>query len=67
MASTNNSASPLRSRIDTERWFFIAEYCKSHGISPMIAANYNKAAFQWAKLHSSFTPTTAPANLRPWT
>ncbi len=46
-----DSPSPARERADTERWFFIADWCKKKGVSPMVAENFNRAAAEWAKLN----------------
>ncbi len=45
------SSSLIRQNAETKRWFFIAEWCKKKGISPMNADNFNRAAMEWAKLH----------------
>jgi hypothetical protein len=42
-------ASSIREKAETERWFFIAEWCKKQGISPMLSQNYDRAAMEWAK------------------
>lgn len=43
--------SPKREKAETERWFFIADWCKKKGISPMNADNFNRAATEWANLN----------------
>ena len=45
------SASSIREKAETERWFFIADWCEKKGISPMHADNFNRAEMEWAKLN----------------
>lgn len=58
---TNCSASSLREKVETERWFLIADWCKKKGISPWNADNFNRAAMEWAKLNC-FEPTKCERN-----
>lgn len=43
------SSSSIREKTETDRWFFIADWCKKKGISPFDADNFNRAAMEWAK------------------
>ena len=45
------SASSIREKVETKQWFFIADWCKKKGISPMDADNFNRAAMEWEKLN----------------
>ena len=48
---TGAASSSIREKVDTERWFFIADWCKKKRISPMHADNFNRAAMEWSKLN----------------
>lgn len=41
------TAKSLREKVDTERWFFIADWCRQRGLSPMVSENYDRAAMAW--------------------
>lgn len=54
-SNSMNASSPsedtltaLREKVNTERWFFIARWCRERGLSPMVAHNYDRAAAEWA-------------------
>jgi hypothetical protein len=49
LPSADCSASSIREKVEAERWFFIAAWCKERGVSPMVADNFNRAAMEWAK------------------
>jgi len=40
-------------KTETERWFFIADWCKKQGVSPMDSNNFNRAAREWEKLNQA--------------
>lgn len=35
-------------KVRNERWFFIADWCRKRGVSPMVRENYDRAAAEWA-------------------
>jgi hypothetical protein len=45
------SVSFIREKVDAERWFFIADWCKKKGVSPMNVDNFNRADMEWVKLN----------------
>lgn len=49
----------LHDKMLTNRWLYIADWCKKRGLSPMVAENYQKAAMAWATENS---PPAALAN-----
>ena len=45
--------SPIRIQAENERWEFIVEWSKTHGLDPRFRATFDRAAFEWAKLNCS--------------
>jgi len=54
------TATYSRENAEAERLEFIQEWCKEKGVDPKLADNFDRAAFEWAKMNSTFKELTRP-------